>query len=238
MRIISKFKDYYDCVQKHGMDKSIVYVREPREIRFGYGDEFPDKPTLRYMINGWRRLPCYLNVFNYSIASALIGFCGEWYTHINIKRSSTYGPRGVPGASISLYSYAELVEFVRQEKDAGLTNEILSSQPYSWNSDLTYETMFDMVKNMKDDLFIESGCSIITISNVPNTGEKVVEFNGSLRRFDFMRVKDPFQAYQDLSMYIGGVLGAPEKETIKIDDDCMRDKKGFDKWSFRKQSVK
>jgi len=238
MRIISKFKDYYDCVQKHGQDKSIVYIREPNDVKFGYGDKFPDNPTLRYVINGWRRLPNYLNTFNYSISSALIGFCGEWYTHISIKRNSTYGPGGVPGVSVSMYSYAELIEFVRQEKNEGLTNEILSSQSYSWNGDLTYETMFSMVKNIKNELFVQARSPIITVSNIPNTGEKLVEFNGSLRRFDFMKVKDPFQAYQDLSMYIGGVLGAPEKETVEIDDDCMRDKKGFDKWSFRKQGVR
>jgi hypothetical protein len=33
------------------------------------------------------------------------------------------------------------------------------------------------------------------------------------------------QVYQDLSMYIGGVLGTRKKEMVKIDDDIMRDKK-------------
>ena len=34
-------------------------------------------------------------------------------------------------------------------------------------------------------------------------------------------------------MYISGVIGTGEKDTIKISDKDMRDAKGFDDWSFK-----
>lgn len=35
MRIISKFNDYYDVGMGLGYEASVVYVREPKAIRFG-----------------------------------------------------------------------------------------------------------------------------------------------------------------------------------------------------------
>jgi hypothetical protein len=233
MRIISKYKDYYDCVQRHGQDKSIVYVRDTKEIDFTCFDKLIDSPSLRLIVNTWRSLPFHLNSFNYGIDSALIGFCGEWHVYIKIRNNHYSSCR-----SSVVYSYSDLLEFAESEKNEKLIHEISSDKPYDWSGDLTYKTMFDVVKNIKNDLFVELKCPVISVCRIPNTGKNIVEFNGSLRRFEFAKVKDPFQAYQCLSMYIGGVLGTREKEMVKIDDDIMRDKKGFDKWSFRKQSSK
>jgi hypothetical protein len=33
MRIISKFYDYYDCVQAHGQDRTIIYNRQTIDIK-------------------------------------------------------------------------------------------------------------------------------------------------------------------------------------------------------------
>lgn len=232
MRIISRFKDYYDSVQRHGMDKSIVYIRESKEIRLDSGIIADQR--LQSLIDVYSSLPSYLGIFNYSINSALIGFCGEWYTCMEIRRSPMFSP----GRSISVYSYAELLDFAQKENNEKLTMELSSNRPYNWRDNLTYATVADATKNLKSDLFMEFRCPIITVHRVPNTPFSAITFNGALRGFDFMKVKDPFQAYQDLSMYVGGVLSAPEKETIEIGDDYMRDKKGFDRWSFRKKAAK
>ena len=39
-------------------------------------------------------------------------------------------------------------------------------------------------------------------------------------------------------MFLGGVLGIGEKEIIEVDDKYKIPQHGFDKWSFRKESVK
>ena len=60
---------------------------------------------------------------------------------------------------------------------------------------------------------------------------------------------DVFTTYQELEMYISGVLGVSKTERIKtkdgtyinpvnISDECLASKKGFDKFSFKKQKTK
>jgi len=49
-----------------------------------------------------------------------------------------------------------------------------------------------------------------------------------------MKIISPYQAFQEISMFIE-MLGNPEKPIPQPSDDVMRDIKGFDKWSFRKE---
>lgn len=236
MRIVSKFKDYYDGVQKQGVDRSIVYIREQREIRFNKSTRFHKNSALGFVVSSWYKLPYYVGSPNYNIGKPiLIGFCGKWHVCVEI-----YACRpSIHGSNRALfYSYKDMIDFSTSEKDNGLIGELSSKKTYYLSGDLTYQTMFDMVGSLNDDLFVELGCPIITVKNIFGDCDNVVTLNDSLREFDFARVKDPYQAYQDISMYVGGVLRAPEKETLQISDDCMRDKKGFDKWSFRKQGTK
>lgn len=62
-----------------------------------------------------------------------------------------------------------------------------------------------------------------------------IEWNACLKDVDFFRVFDPFTAFQELSMYYGGVLVHPNRPIPDVSDEDMVEVKGFDKkWSFRK----
>jgi len=61
----------------------------------------------------------------------------------------------------------------------------------------------------------------------------VLTLNGELKKFEFFRVLDPFQTFQELYMYLGG-LAVPDKPLPKLDDKTMAEIKGFNKYSFRK----
>jgi len=68
MRIISSFKDYYDCGQRYGYDPHITYVRETS--------------TEKIQI----RLPV---VNNYEFDCNIIGFCGKIYRiYYNFKKGT------------------------------------------------------------------------------------------------------------------------------------------------------
>lgn len=60
MRIISSFKDFYDSIMSYGLDRSILYVRETREIG-------PETPKNFYYSN--------MNAF-------YVGFCGCLYAGV------------------------------------------------------------------------------------------------------------------------------------------------------------
>ena len=57
--------------------------------------------------------------------------------------------------------------------------------------------------------------------------------NPVLKDFQFFRAVSTYQAFQEISMYISGVIGVGEKNTVTISDKDMRDAKGFDDWSFK-----
>lgn len=59
-----------------------------------------------------------------------------------------------------------------------------------------------------------------------------VVLNPRLEDYAFYRRFDSQQAYQEISMWVGNNLFEPP-EMVTISDVDMRDKKGFDKWSFK-----
>jgi hypothetical protein len=59
-----------------------------------------------------------------------------------------------------------------------------------------------------------------------------------LRPFEFQRIVDPYTAFQELSMYIGGILGNLNPKVPDVSNEDLIVAKGFDKWSFRKESTK
>lgn len=66
----------------------------------------------------------------------------------------------------------------------------------------------------------------------------MVEINPILKDLDFAGVVDPFTAFQEISMFLSGVLGINEPEMIEISDKHKRDAKGFDDKSFKTRSKK
>ncbi len=69
MRIISKFHDYYDSVQRTGMDKEIVYVRETKES----------------LIKSQFDIYCR-GSSNYTVNMLYLGFCGQIYKIYTISK--------------------------------------------------------------------------------------------------------------------------------------------------------
>ena len=58
----------------------------------------------------------------------------------------------------------------------------------------------------------------------------------TLKDVDFVKVMDPVRAFQEISMWIGGVLPRPGPPMVQITDPEVRlAKRGFDRWSFRKE---
>lgn len=64
-----------------------------------------------------------------------------------------------------------------------------------------------------------------------------IVFNCNLDQFEFYKVFNPYQAYQEISMFLGG-LAVPLNNIPHIDDKIMAEAKGFDKFSFRKDKTK
>jgi hypothetical protein len=220
MRIVSKFKDYYDVGQGLGYDPSIVYVREEKEIIF-------DKKYHRY-----------------NPSRGIIGFCGKLYPFVEYHFREKEKEK-----KVFFYSLDDVNKFVEQtfsdkekenynKKDRSFYS-ISKYKSYNINYHLSWtfdrmEYAFALTKDLgKLEYFAKYNTPIFI---APDHSKLII--NGLLRPWEFYKAVDPYTAYQEISMFVGGVLLAPTNPIPDIDDETMRDVKGFDKWSFRKEPKK
>jgi hypothetical protein len=66
----------------------------------------------------------------------------------------------------------------------------------------------------------------------------VIETNPLLKKYRFMKAKDPYSAMQEVHMYLSGVIGMADRDMTEIGNDDRIKQRGFDKWSFRKEPTK
>lgn len=217
MRIISTFKDYYDSVQAYGQDKSLIYLRKKDRIEIKekkvqkFLQDLPRGGEIRKKRNSGLTETIYYS-------GTFIGFCGQFYPCIYFSKTTNEEEK-------IAYSLEQVIEF-GADPDYG----------YPFYS---IKELFNLNNKILNDLFVKYKTPIITFGWEWNDRNGIrdwyIETNSSLKDWHFQKIKDPFTAFQEISMFISGVLGTPEKEMIKISDNDMRDKKGFDKWSFRKK---
>jgi len=239
MLIIGKNKDYYDgVVGTMGIDKTIVYVRTtieeencekfPKEFRCGkhYRDEGSK----------------FLDLCHYSIDSKkskkyevkdifFIGFCGKIY--IGWKFYYTVGKGLNKKLKCDIIYDIDLAKKYIRDDRWGSNN---------LNDSLNYVNNYNPI-----EIFREHNTPIFVYdSNVnrvdsdeyysSNYGKFIV--NPVLKEYEFYKVLDTFTTFQEIQMFISGVLGTGNKEIIEVEDKYKITQHGFDKWSFRREPSK
>lgn len=62
--------------------------------------------------------------------------------------------------------------------------------------------------------------------------------NTHLDKIDFVKIFDPYSAFQEIEMYVSVVLGIDSQKTIEVSDKSKIESHGFDyKYSFRKDKL-
>jgi hypothetical protein len=251
MYIISKFKDYYDTAMgSAGTDKKLIYNRETKVGNFhieGKPVKWGKKSGAEYLIEGNR----WYN-FSNSLDTQLyfIGFCGKIYPLIRQEYR-------IPKKFIN--SVQELGnEFIYDKEKI---NDILQKHNYFNNWNAQFSNLDEMIQKIESaNLFIENKTTSFILSHfkvaanfwnnygpekewlkwTPVAKEKYnIITNPQLKTFEFFRVVDPYQAFQEISMYLGGVLGTEGNGMVEISDKDKILQYGFDlKTSFRKDKQK
>lgn len=123
-------------------------------------------------------------------------------------------------------------------------NEIARKK--GWNYDLR---PFERSKLEGEQLsrMIETG--VVVATHVPENQHhdenkrKYIDFwrmnEDTLKEYFFIKVMDPVRAFQEISMWVGGVLPSSGNPMVEITDDKIKvAKHGMDKWSFRTKTEK
>lgn len=229
MYIISKkdSKDYYDGVAGTvGIDKTIVYERHPIEFNIRETNNIPDvfKYKRTYDWKNPFRLLNHIRTIRseYDYGYFIVGFCGKSYIGFKqIKKSKQLLNNNkleyVPESVFITYDLNEFINVYEKTQKRELGDDVVN--------------YYNDIKNI----------NALEINRQYNTPIWIYEkehfyVNPKLSDFDFYKVFDAFTAFQEISMFIGGVLGNKEKDVIQVSDKNKIEQHGFDyKWSFRKE---
>ena len=244
MKIYSKFNDYYDTAIGYGIDPNVVYTRKTSF----YGWDSKVGKILEKYIGNWDKLswperidsPFRRWTDNGSISvtnTIVIIFCGYCYVGLELYKSNLLGD--------STYEICYNTEQI--EKFFNKHNVILPKK-----TPKKLKKWHDSKLNIRDfnlfwekypveqsdkfiDLHFELDTPVLAIGDnkIPNT-DGVIVLNPCLKDISFFKCLDAFTTFQELSMFIGGVMGGKVPAMIDIKDEDRIAMHGFDKWSFRR----
>jgi hypothetical protein len=227
MRIISSFHDYYDCIQAQGQDRSLLYLRERKEVN----DEvypFPMIPPV------WRP--------KLHVKQWIVGFCGKIYPVLNAYKT-LYGSGG--DAEALCYSMEDIDTFVGNHYNQREVGGYRSTKRYGnrrWRDSRkrgVFVKFFSQCQEQQsafEEVFLP-GCPVFVASKNRHNQRCTITHNDSLKDLGFYRVLDTYTAFQEISMYLGG-QAQPNNPIPNVSDKDMVIAKGFDKFSFRKDPGK
>jgi len=214
MLIVSKFHDYYDSALGFGgVDKTCVFQRKTIKAK---GDN-PFKGILprEFVSNTTETMG---TVF-------VVGFCGKIYMGGHFK--NTINP-SVKNKFKPFYVYGkDAIKKVFKQKKIKERNYW-----HFFGRPKIFEAIEELDNKSNFDLFFKYKTPIFSFV------EKL-KLNPNLKALQFYKVFDSYRAFQEIHMFLSGVLGNTEKDTIKISDMDRLVAKGFDKkTSFRKRKIK
>lgn len=247
MRIISNFVDYYDAVQRHGQDRSLVYVRKERPVQ-------DDKtwPLREYPLGelgwGWSSsTKLYLSVL-------AVGFAGEVFPLIRATIDSCTDHRRK-----LCYSLEDLDAFVeanyREDAVASyrrpLKKSFRSGLSELWPREHSREVVgrrwaeLEAKRHAYAEEFVKArspcfvafhgfGWDVEHRYRLDRNGSKhVIVWDACLREYEFYRVRDPNAAFQAVEQWLSNQAN-PNRPIPHVSDEDLAAAKGFDEWSFRK----
>jgi hypothetical protein len=217
-------QDYYDVGLSLGIDKSITLVRSNNTVidMKKLAIEFPSVGV-----------DIYGGLDYTTVDTSTIVFCGKVYRGMHIHE----GSKGI----VNIWNHYKLEEWKASFK----VEPTVRFQPGYWGKrnykPEEYFRPFDCSDDIRK-LMIDNKFSILVGMKSNNRrDEKLVNVNPyNLKMLGFAKALDPYQAFQELSMWIGGVLGGTSPEIVTIKDDIvLAESHGFDKvTSFRGPRIK
>ncbi len=213
--------DYYDCALSMGIDPTIVMVREKSK-------SVSVKEVGESLL--WFKM-CILPSRT-ELSRVSIVFCGKLYRGAILHKYEQIAH--------TFWNATKLREFAAAEEKKGNIGVYRTWYSRRNEKEPTIEDYFtpvDAPKNVRQYM-IDHKIAILVEREVGWNEDIRFEVNPiGLKQLGFAKALDPYTAFQELSMWIGGILGGTSPEIVTITDDkVLIENHGFDKHSFRSSS--
>lgn len=241
MKIISDFHDYYDGAFAW-RDETLLYVRNKTESCDA--SAIVDVAPLMVILD---KMPEAGNLKKF-----VISFCGKLYPGYksNVEWSfydtEQYVKLLDKAQKVSVGKDRKFWDTIDRLDFDGIKKTLDSKQRYhrycrTVLSHSSWKTFRDNVGSLtsssESHQVLRSPVYMVIEGNSVMRNDQLI-VNPILKDFGFASMVDPYTAFQELSMYVGGVLTSQMNPDIDRSDDLIRHQKGFDKWSFRKPGKK
>jgi len=227
VRVISKFHDFYDGVAAHGFDRSVVYLRAQsllsEELDAAYACELPGAQDTN----------------TYGLSSVSVHAWPFWIAVAGRRYHGMVTRRSTPRNAGSFYPRDEFFYSADDYRGyvSGLTGiDPLAPERYRrnrWREDKR-RRLAEWLSAEPEDisrLMADRGHAVVAYTGrwleAPRRREPLI-LNPRLSDFDFFKVRGPYQLFQDLSMWIGGVLPGREAMRAAVGDKDRFVERGFD----------
>lgn len=265
MRIISKFKDYYDGVQSYGHGDDLTFVRNQRVIPFFTKDK--EEQSLIKSLKGLGSLnmpkPPNFGSSNSSSTTFIIAFCGKKYMGYKIEGNVYYSLTSFFDAVDAGTSYSNIdcisedldikIKEERLKKHRDFVKQARSYDEVGYSDFRRFNKKFPLLghesyrftelcwntwaKNNKEPSKVPE--STFRNANTPiivyEEGKRYI-LNPALKDYEFGKIMDPYTAYQEIDMYLGNNMVDQFDPSVNRTDIEIRDSKGMDDWSFKTPS--
>ncbi|MFK8054860.1 MAG: hypothetical protein AB8F78_01970 [Saprospiraceae bacterium] len=232
MKIISKYKDFYDDVQALGIDKTLTYRRFQNTCAVENLSGF-----IEFNESVWKNLPEPYRILPTGeshhtsneliiIEYSSIGFCGKLYPYIRsvkqinntvLSSSTFYNGKEAHEFTLKLQIKFPKLEFMNefdrckkpteQELNKYIDTSSFKKERTEWFQEVNSPIFIFNEDPYKKDIKSDPH----KITNKSSLG--FILTNPILREFEFYKIMDNYTCHQALSQYLGGVL--TDRETLK-----------------------
>lgn len=242
MRIISRTQDFYDSALGLGEDRSVVYARETRRaqgIEGVFGSELATAPCASRFYGS--SLGAY--AIDDGLYPNVLLFCGKAYPFFEHDERS-YASWPALGLQINhLWNAGDvhatmarrLPERAKADYERTAQTRIFTHAPFVRGAvDAFFDARFDERAVLDLHHLHRSPTILLGISR--HDRKPFTEVDPVLKEIGFFRVLGAYETFQEISMFMGGVLNGSERPTAKVAEPMRFLKHGFDRWSFRKKA--
>lgn len=238
MRILTGH-DYYDTALAWGRDEQIVFVRHkdktilhtatPFTSGLGFrGRLISTHPNVTMEASRYFSVDGFITrTSNYQLSPVIVYFCGKRYAGVKVEIRTDLKD------TVQYYwTYDSFVNF--------LHSKCVDIKSYYNPSYSIYSYFNDTKLSKKEfDFLLENKYTILVsrwnLNHSTNDDEKIWSVDApDLKKIQFYKVIDAYSAFQEISMWVGGVLTGQGRPMVQISDKYKILKHGFNEWSFRK----
>jgi len=233
MRIFSKSSDFYDVARAYGIDEQLVWQRyqfvglfdmplsaDERDAPRILHNPHEDRPNVHILRHDreHRHYDPHLNTNRITVWVA-----GKVYRGIAI----TCDVYGKVRWQINIWSRAQLDRAVIQHK-----LDVTHEYRYNLQGYKSLDEYFTpQVATVEQEQFLRENA--ITVAII--FGGKMQTNCTGLKEVGVSSILDPYQTFQEISMWVSSITPRPEKPIVQLSDYSISTKHGFNKASFRKE---